>query len=233
VANPSLQRKPWWRRFVHDNGLSVALFGIFFLTIVGQFVTGLAELNQDHQQHGQPTLQATEYVTSGHFLEAVFENWESEFLQMTAYVVLTIRLRQKGASESKRLDGQEPVDADPRASQHKVGVPWPVRSGGLVLRLYENSLSLALGLVFALSFTLHAIGGSMEYNEDQRAHGSEDGVSAVQYLATSRFWFESFQNWQSEFFSLGAMVVLSIFLRQRGSPESKPVDTPHQQTGSE
>ncbi|MGI8565610.1 MAG: DUF6766 family protein, partial [Pyrinomonadaceae bacterium] len=109
--------------------------------------------------------------------------------------------------------------------------PWPVRRGGWVLKLYENSLALAFLLLFLISFALHAVGGAEEYSEEQLQHG-EPAVSVLQFFATSRFWFESFQNWQSEFFSIGAMVVLSIFLRQKGSPESKPVDSPHGETGT-
>ena len=152
---------------------------------------------------------------------------------MFAFVVLTACLFQKGSAESKKLDEEEPVDRDPRKSHHKKDAPWPVRQGGLILKLYEHSLSLAFLLLFLMAFTLHAIGGAEEYNQSQREHGSSEMVSTLEYMGTSRFWFESFQNWQSEFLAVGAMVVLSIFLRQRGSPESKPVDNPHSETGGE
>jgi hypothetical protein len=109
--------------------------------------------------------------------------------------------------------------------------PWPVRKGGPILKLYEHSLSLALLLLFVISFVLHALGGAREYSRQELAHGGQS-LSAWQYMGTAQFWFESLQNWQSEFFSIGVMVVLSIFLRQRGSPESKPVDSPHHQTGT-
>jgi hypothetical protein len=152
---------------------------------------------------------------------------------MFGYVILTALLYQKGSSESKNPDEPEPVDKKPRAGQRKRNVPWPVRRGGLILKLYENSLSLAFLLFFLTSITLHAVSGAAEYNQEQRAHGEPAGLSAVQYAGTSRFWFESFQNWQSEFLAIASMVVLSIFLRQRGSPESKPVDSPDSETGSE
>ena len=145
----------------------------------------------------------------------------------------TAFLYQKGSAESKNLDGSEPVDRDPRRGRKHRDAPWPVHRGGWILKLYENSLSLALLLFFLVSIVLHAVSGAAEYNEDQAAHGEPERVSVVGYAATSRFWFESFQNWQSEFLSILAMVVLSIFLRQRGSPESKPVDSPHHQTASE
>jgi hypothetical protein len=147
-------------------------------------------------------------------------------------VFLTAFLFQKGSAESKKLDEPEPVDRDPRAGRNKPNAPWPVRRGGIVLKLYENSLSLAFLLIFLISFTLHAVAGSAEYNQEQGAHGEISTLSPLQYAGTSRFWFESMQNWQSEFLAIAAVVVLSIFLRQRGSPESKPVDSPHDETGA-
>jgi hypothetical protein len=148
--------------------------------------------------------------------------------------VLTVYLFQKGSSESKDPDEEEAVDRDPRLSKDKPDAPWPVRRGGLVLKLYENSLALAFLLLFLGSFLLHAVGGAREYNQDQLEHGQGgQALSAFEYMGTSQFWFESLQNWQSEFLAIWAMVVFSIWLRQRGSPESKPVDAPHSQTGSE
>ncbi len=221
------------RRFLRENGLSIALFGLFFFSLVGQSVMGLYEYNEDQREHNQPTVGYTEYLASGHFIEAVFENWESEFLQMAAYVLLTVFLFQKGSSESKDPDRLERVDVIPAQSGREGDTPWPVRRGGWILRLYEHSLSLALVLLFAVSFILHAIGGAEEYNKNQIEHGQGGrALSALEYIGTSRFWFESLQNWQSEFFSIGAMVVLSIWLRQKGSPESKPVDSPHGETGT-
>ena len=218
------------RKILRENGLSIVL-GLFFLSfLAGQAVVGMYKYNDDQQQHGQPTVDLTGYLATPHFLEATMENWESEFLQMFAFVVLTACLFQKGSAESKKLDQAEPVDRDPRKSRRKKNAPWPVRKGGPILTLYEYSLSIAFLLLFVLSFTLHAVGGAREYNQDQREHGRREEVSTIQYMGTSRFWFESFQNWQSEFLAVGAMVVLSIFLRQRGSPESKPVDAPHSET---
>jgi hypothetical protein len=220
-------------RFLRENGLSLALFGIFLVAIVGQAATGLVEYNQQQEEHDLPTLTMGPYLASGHFIEAVFENWESEFLQMAGYVLLTVWLRQKGSSESKKLEGEEPVDEDPRVDRTRSNAPWPVRKGGLVLKLYENSLAIAFVLLFVLSFSMHAVGGAVEFNEEQHAHGEANEVTAMEYVTTPRFWFESFQNWQSEFLALGLMVVLSIFLRQRGSSESKPVAAPHSDTGSD
>ncbi|HVE78453.1 MAG TPA: DUF6766 family protein [Gemmatimonadaceae bacterium] len=218
------------RRFLRENGLSLTMLGLFAITIVGQAAAGIREYNQSQLEHGEPTVALLQYLASGHFIEAVFENWESEFLQMTAFVVLSAMLYQKGSPESKSLDEPEPVDADPRLSRKRPGAPWPVRRGGLVLQLYERSLGIALFLLFAISFALHAVGGAREYSAEQLAHGGE-AVSTLAYLTTSRFWFESLQNWQSEFLSVGALVLLTIFLRQRGSPQSKPVAAPHGETG--
>jgi hypothetical protein len=229
-------RAPWraarLRTALRDNGLSITIAALFLVFMIAQTVTGLYRYNGEQAEHGQARVALVEYVTTGHFLEATAENWESEFLQMAAYVLLTVGLFQRGSAESKKIGERSEVDRDPRRSQHRPDAPWPVRRGGWVLKLYEQSLSLAFLALFAASFALHAVGGASAYSEEQLAHGGE-AVSVGEYLATSQFWFESFQNWQSEFLSLVAMVVLSIFLRQRGSPESKPVDAPHGQTGGE
>jgi hypothetical protein len=213
------------RRAWHYHGLSIVLVGLFLACMVGQVWTGWYAYNEDERAHGKPMVSLGTYLTTGHFGEATFENFESEFLQMAFYVLLTIYLYQVGSSESKRPDTLELVDLDPRESPQKERAPWPVRKGGIVLVLYENSLSLAFALLFLASFTLHARTGVEHYNEERMAHG-EPAVTTMEYAASSQFWFESFQNWQSEFLSLAAMVGFSVFLRQRGSPESKPVDAP-------
>jgi hypothetical protein len=221
------------RKLFRNNGLSI-VFGLLFLLFMGaQAVTGHLEYNEDQREHGQPTIDFAGYLTSGHFVEATMENWESEFLQMFAFVLLTVFLFQKGSAESKKLNEKEPVDEDPRKSRNRKNAPSPVKKGGLILTLYENSLSLIFLILFLGSFVLHGIGGAAHYNQEQLEHGITTTVSTMEYMGTSRFWFESFQNWQSEFLSVLAMVVFSIFLRQRGSPESKPVDSPHSETGAE
>ena len=219
------------KQIFRRNGLSVVLFALFVLFQAGLSIVGQHQHNQEQTNHGQPTIGYLEYVTSAAFIEATMENWESEFLQMAAYVFLTSFLYQRGSAESKKLDEPEAVDRDPRRSRNKKDAPWPVRKGGVVLKIYEHSLTLALLLLFLISFVLHALSGAREYSTQQLEHGG-DAVTLVQYIGNAQFWFESLQNWQSEFFSIGMMVVLSIFLRQRGSPESKPVDSPHHETGS-
>ncbi len=220
------------KRFIRNNGLSIVWLGLFFVTfIVGQTIAGQFAYNDDQREHGRPEVSYVEYLTTPHFVEATMENWESEFLQMFLFIVLTAFLYQKGSAESKKLGEREKVDRDPRLTKGKKNSPWPVRKGGLILKIYENSLGLAFLILFLTCFALHAVSGARHYNEEQRQHGSTEQVSTLQYVVKSRFWFESFQNWQSEFLSVGAMVLLSIWLRQRGSPESKPVDAPHHETG--
>jgi hypothetical protein len=218
------------RRFLHENSLSIVMLGFFFVFLVGQSIAGFLSNKEELQQHHQPVVSYGEYLTSGAFLESVFENWESEFLQMGVYVLFTAFLFQKGSSESKPLEGDEELDANPRNLPVKPDMPWPVRKGGLWLTFYEYSLTIALLLLFVISFLAHVISGAENNCQEQQMH-AQSCVHGLAYIFKAQFWFESFQNWQSEFFSIGVMVLLSIFLRQRGSPESKPVVASHSQTG--
>jgi len=218
------------RRVLRDNGLSIIMFALFVVFLAAQSVAGWKANNSDNQLHRQPLETYTEYLASGAFVEATFENWESEFLQMGAYVLLTAWLIQKGSPESKKPDGDE-SDADPRSQSDDPEAPGPVKRGGLVLTLYEYSLTIALFALFLLSFVLHALGGHAEFNQQQLQHG-QAAVSLWSFVTSAQFWFQSMQNWQSEFLAVAALIVLSIFLRQRGSPESKPVAAPHAQTGT-
>ena len=212
--------------FLRNNGLSLVMFGFFLVFLGGQTITGFYENNEDQKLHGRPGLTLRAYLVSGHYLESVFENWESEFLQMAAYVVFTVFLFQKGSSESKDPDKTDAVDDDPRKHRKDRNAPWAVRKGGMVLVLYEHSLSIALFALFLISFFGHLMGGSQHYNDERAEHG-QSTLAPIQYLGTTRFWFESFQNWQSEFLAVFAIVFLSIWLRERGSPESKAVAAPH------
>jgi hypothetical protein len=212
------------------NGLSIVLLGLFLITFGGQACTGWREHNADQDTHGRPAVSFTQYLGTGHFWEATGENWESEFLQMAMFVLLTTFLFQHGSAESKRPGVIEQVDLDPRRFADHPDTPPIVRRGGWPLRLYENSLGIAFTLLFLISFAMHATGGLVEYNEEQREHG-KPATTLGAYMVTERFWFESFQNWQSEFLSLAAMVIGTIHLRQRGSAESKPVFAPHSETG--
>ena len=213
-------------RFLYENSLSLIVTFFIIITIAGQAITGFKVYNEELQEMNLAPLTMGEYLRSGHFIEATFENWESEFLQMGLYVLLTIGLRQKGSSESKKLYEKEEVDREP---QPKKDAPWPVQEGGMFLKIYKNSLTIAFFILFFITFYLHALGGAEVYNIEQQDQGKET-VTTLGYMATSQFWFESFQNWQSEFLSIVSIVVLSIFLRQKGSPESKPVDAPNSET---
>ena len=218
------------RRFIRNQSLSIVLFLVFFLFLGGQSIVGYLHENEELKDHGQAPVTYTAYLGSSHFLEATMENWESEFLQMFAYVVLTAFLFQKGSLESKDPDKTEEVDRDPRQAKNRRNVPWPVKKGGWILTLYEYSLSLVFLLLFLMSFWLHGVGGAGQYNKEQQEHG-QPPVSVLKFMGTSQFWFQSLQNWQSEFLAVGSMVVFSVFLRQRWSAESKPVDAPHSETG--
>ena len=217
------------KNFFKNNGLSIVFFVLFLVALVDQTITGLEQHKQEMLDEGGQPVHMFEYITSGHFLQATFENWESEFLQMALFVILTIFFFQKGSSESKDPEATEPVDRKPNSKRKDA--PWPVKQGGLLLEFYKHSLSIALCLLFFVSFFVHWYGSMKDYNEEQLLKG-RPSENAMQYLGNSRFWFESFQNWQSEFLSVFAIVILTIFLRQKGSAQSKPVDEAHAETGN-
>jgi hypothetical protein len=218
------------RRFLRDNGLSLTLFALFAISIIGQALTGWRANAEELRLHGLAEIGFLTYLTSGHFISAVFENWESEFLQMAAYVLLTIFLFQKGASESKKPDEDNPEDESPSAKRNDPEAPWPVHRGGLLLKLYSHSLSLALVGLFLASFWLHVAGSTRRINEEALEH-PQPPQTITDTLVDPQFWYESFQNWQSEFLSIAVLLVLGIYLRERGSPESKPVAAPNAMTG--
>jgi hypothetical protein len=218
-------------KWAKEHGLLLANIGLFVVFFGGMVLSGAASYSEDQMAHGEAAVSVLEYLRTGAFVEATFENWESEFLQMGMYVVLTVFLFQKGSSESKPVGRVAPQDEDPRDATIKAATPWPVRRGGWVLKLYEHSLSIMFFALFLMSFVLHLLGGSQDYNSEQESHG-QPTVSVLGYLATSRFWFESFQNWQSEFLAVAVLVGASVYLREKGSPESKPVAEPHYETGA-
>jgi hypothetical protein len=226
----SLKNRTGVGRFLFENGLTVVMLSLFVLSLIGQLLAGRAAYNAEQEEHGAPTVSVSEYVRSPDFLEASAENWESEFLQMGLFVLLSVFLYQRGSSESKRIEEPEAVDQDPRHASNDAKTPWPVRRGRFALAIYEHSLSFALLALFAVAFALHVVQGAAAYNEEQLAHGAET-ITAPAYLATGQFWFESFQNWQSEFLAIAVLGLLSIRLRERGSPQSKPVAASHDETG--
>ncbi|MEJ2880502.1 DUF6766 family protein [Pedobacter sp. GR22-6] len=215
------------KSFLYRNGLSLVFFTLFLVTLSAQALTGWNKHNQDLKDDNQPEIGIGTYLQSGHFISATFENFESEFLQMALYVLLTVSLRQIGSAESKSLDESEEVDREPSPGPD---APWAVRRGGWILKIYQHSLSIAFGILFFASWGLHLYGSWQNHNVEQSAR-SLPTDTVLGYLGQSEFWFETFQNWQSEFLSVFAIVFLTIYLRQKGSPESKPVDAPDMETG--
>ncbi len=212
--------------FFRRNGLSLVLLLLFLAFLAGQVLTGFHASNEERAEQGLAAETMTAYLGSGHFISATFENWESEFLQMGMYVLLTVGLRQRGSAESRPLD---PADEDDDVEAGPT--PWPVKAGRVWRCLYANSLALAYLGLFLLAFAGHAYGSWLHENEQRGAEG-EQLLSLAQHLGGAQFWFESMQNWQSEFLAVLSIVVLSIFLRQDKSPESKPLTAPHSQTGT-
>lgn len=226
MARERLSALTWLR----ERSLTLACMAIFGLAWVGQVWAGHLTFNQELVEQGQPALSLLEYLGAGHMWEATFENWESEFLQMCAFVVMTAFLFQKGSPESRRVGAIEESDADPRRFRDLPDVPLPVRRGGWRLRVYEYSLGLALGALFLFSLIGHSIGGWRTVRAEEMLK-AQPPLSWGEFVTSARFWFESLQNWQSEFLAIGAMVWLSVYLRHRGSPESKPVHAAHHETG--
>jgi hypothetical protein len=213
--------------FLYKNGLSLVFITLFIVTLFAQALTGWHEHNSELAQQQVAAVTLTSYLQSGHFISATFENFESEFLQMALYVILTVHLRQKGSAESKSLGEPEEVDREPKPSND---APWPVRKGGFILKLYESSLFITFLVLFFTSWGLHLYGSWIDHNE-QNLLNDKPVETITKYLGQANFWFETFQNWQSEFLSIASIVILTIFLRQKGSPESKPVDAPDSETG--
>jgi hypothetical protein len=222
------------RRLLRENSLGLGFGALFLATLVGQALVGHADFNHDQAAHHGDPIGLWRYVTSSSFGVDVLENWQSEYLQFTLYIVATVWLLQKGSPESKELDkaGGE-SDEDQKVGEHATAdSPSWALAGGLRTRLYSNSLLLVMGTIFLLSWLGQSITGRVAYNAEQLDH-QEAAASWLQYVATPDFWNRTLQNWQSEFLAIGSMAVLTIYLRQRGSPESKPVGAPHDATGIE
>ena len=222
------------RRFLRENGLAVFFGAIFLAALAGQALVGHADFN--HQQvahHGDP-VSLGRYLTSSDFAADVAENWQSEYLQFTLYILATVWLLQRGSTESKELDkaGLESEEDQKIGAHADERSPKWARVGGWRTRLFSNSLVLAMATIWVGSWAAQAVTGHVAYVAQQFDH-QEAAVSFGQYLGTSDFWNRTLQNWQSEFLAVGSMAVLSIYLRQRGSPESKPVGAPHDATGLE
>jgi hypothetical protein len=213
--------------FLYRNGLTLFFLVLFLTTLVAQALTGWKTNNNELTEIGGRALSFRGYLHSGHFISATFENFQSEFLQMGLYVLMTVGLRQLGSAESKPLDKSEETDREPVA---KADAPAAVRRGGWQLWLYKRSLSFMFLLLFLISWALHLYGSWLDHNVQEQLSG-KPAETILQFIGEPDFWFQIFQNWQSEFISIVSIVFLTIYLRQQGSPESKPVDAPHLQTG--
>ncbi len=220
------------RAALKHHGLSLA-FGVLLLgSLVGQAFTGVAHVNEEATAAALPTYSLSEYLTSSHFVVDVAENWQSEYLQFLLFILLTVWLVERGSPESKKPgQGGRESDKDQKVGEYaeKDSPAW-ARTRGWRLSLFSHSLGLTMLLIFALSWGAQFVAGRVAYNSEQIDH-QEATVGLLSYVATPDFWNRTLQNWQSEFLAVGSMAVLSIYLRQRGSPESKPVGEPHESTG--
>jgi hypothetical protein len=221
------------RRWLHDNSLSVFFLVLCLITLVGQAIAGQRAFNEEQTTHGGETISLGRYVLSSNFGEAVAENWQSEFLQFSFFILATVWLVQRGSNESKRVE-EVGLESD---EKQKIGgyasdrSPLWARTRGWRTAVYSNSLMIAMTVIFFASWATQSVTGWTDFNAQQRDH-DEPTVSWAGYLMRPDFWEKTFQNWQSEFLAVGTMVVFTIYLRQRGSPESKPVGAPHDETGT-
>lgn len=222
--NASAQPRSIFKR----HGLSLSVLLLIVLSLAGHIETGWHYSNDQRREHHQPQQPMGVYLRSGDFLSSLLENWESEFLQMGLFVLLTVRLRQVGSAESRPFDREEEAANKKQYPRHLQ--PWPVRRGGWWKRAYEQSLAIALLSLFVLSFIGHWYNSWRQHRDEQLFHG-EVPESLGDYIFDAEFWFQSFQNWQSEFVAILALVLLSIVLRQKDSPQSKQVEAPHSHTG--
>ncbi|MEQ4723583.1 DUF6766 family protein [Nonomuraea sp. B19D2] len=221
-------------RWLKENSLALAFMIMFFLALAGQAVAGMSQYNDQQMAEGAEPVSFLQYVTSSPFAVDVAENWQSEYLQFFLFIMLTVWLVQKGSPESKKVDeaGSE-SDEKQRIGAHAGSrSPRWARVGGLRLWLFSNSLGLVMGAVFVLSWLAQSVAGQASYNAE-RLGDLRDPVSWWSYVTSPEFWARTLQNWQSELLAVLSMVVLSIYLRQRGSPESKPVGAPHTATSVE
>ena len=221
-------------RFLRENSLSIFFLVIFLASLAGQAIAGHAQFNHDQLLHHGDPISFGRYLTTSQFATDVAENWQSEYLQFTLYILTTVWLLQRGSPESKPLDqaGRQSEEEQKIGQYADERSPRWARAGGIRTALYSNSLLTVMTTIWLLSWFAQSIAGTSAYNADQLDHQAAT-VSWFGYLGTSDFWDRTLQNWQSEFLAVGSMAVLSVYLRQRGSPESKPVGAPHEVTGVE
>ncbi len=220
-------------RTIRDNGLSLFFLALFLVTLAAQSLAGWLEDNEKLQQHGMPPESYLHFVTSSEFVVDVAENWQSEFLQFFVFIIATIWLIQRGSTQSKK-PGDEGLgsDEDQLVGEHaRPDSPSWAKARGIRQTVFSNSLLMVMGAVFVLSWFAQSLAGTVVMNSGNAEHG-QPPITWLEYLAQPDFWNRTFQNWQSEFLAVGAMIALSIYLRQRGSSESKPVGTPHHETAA-
>jgi hypothetical protein len=222
------------RRFLRDNSLSIVFLVLFLAALSGQAIAGHADFNDLADQHGNPHMSLSRYLVSSDFGSAVMENWQSEYLQFTLMILLTVWLLQRGSPESKPLDqaGRESDQAQKVGPYAQPNSPRWAKVYGIRRTIYENSLVLVMGTFWLGTWLAQSVTGVVQYNSDRIDH-QEDPVAWSHYITTPNFWENTLQNWQSEFLAIGSMAILAVYLRQRGSPESKPVGAPHSATGVE
>ncbi len=222
------------RAFLRHNGLSLVFLGLFLAAVVLQAIAGHADFNEDQDRHGDPRLTLGRYLVSSEFANALMENWQSEYLQFTLFILLTIWLVQRGSPESKKLGqaGRESDEAQRVGEHADPESPRWAKVAGLRRTIYENSLLIVMGGLWIGTWIAQSITGVTEYNAERLDH-LQAPVSWSDYLTRPDFWEKTLQNWQSEFLAVGSMAILAVYLRQRGSPESKPVGAPHHATGVE
>jgi hypothetical protein len=222
------------KRFLKENSLGLVFGSLFLIVLVGQAFAGHANFNQEQVAEGLEPISLGRYVTSASFGVDVSENWQSEYLQFFLYIFLTVWLVQKGSPESKPLlDAGRESDKDQKVGEHAgPDAPKWAQAPGFRRTVFSNSLGLVMGGIFLASWLAQSIAGVAAFNEEQLSK-LEDTVSWGGYLGEPDFWNRTLQNWQSELLAVASMAVLSIYLRQRGSPESKPVGSAHTTTGVE
>jgi hypothetical protein len=222
-------------RWLRDQSLSLFFLAIFLLAVLGQSLAGVRVYNEDQLMHGDEPISWGRYLYTSHFGQAVLENWQSEYLQFALFILATIWLVQRGSNESKQLSdiGRESDRRQKVGRYATQGSPaWARYDGGVRRWLFSNSLLLVMGIIFLGSWGAQSVTGWTEYNKDARDH-DEPRVSWLEYVTRPDFWEDTLQNWQSEFLAVGSMAAFTIYLRQRGSPESKPVGARHDETGAE
>jgi hypothetical protein len=220
------------RRFLRENGLSLAFGGLFLLTLAGQAVAGVADYNQQQATRQLPGIGFWQYVTSSSYAADVTENWQSEYLQFFLYIVATVWLVQRGSPDSKEIGEEGPEDDEQEQVGEHAGPDSPrsAAAGGFRGLVYSRSLGLLMGFLFLCCWGAQSIAGRANYNVE-RLHDLEEPLTWTQYVVSSDFWNRTLQNWQSELLAVGSMAIFAVFLRQRGSSESKPVGASHEATG--